>query len=110
MNSYYCLQCVERILGRIFLIVNICLWNDVVFFVTADKVDMTLAVLVYGSFQTQVLVDGTLELLTEVRYFLYEVFKLAALQCEENARCDGTYSNSRRCVVQEISLAEIFSL
>lgn len=110
VDAYYRLKGVQRIFRRVLLVVDIRLRNDIVLFVSADQVDVFLTVVVDRSLQTQLLIDSLVELGTEVGHLTDKFLQILQLQREEDGRSDGTHTDRRSSIVQQICLTKVFAV
>ena len=84
MNTDNGLQSVQRIFGRIFIIIDVSFGDNIILFVSADKVDVFFAVVVNGCFETQMIVNGIVELLAEIWSFADEFFQNGGIELKKN--------------------------
>ena len=110
MYTYYGLQGVERILCGVLLIVDVCLRDNVVLLVSANQVYVLLAVLVYGSLDAEVFLNGIAKLLAELRVIFDNLFEHRGVELQEYRVSHGTYRDGRVSSAEQVGLAKILAV
>ena len=109
MDTNNGLERVQRVFCWLVFVVDVSFWDDVVLFSSTYEVDVLLTMIVDRGFQSEMLINCLLELLTEIRNFLGEFLQFFAAKREEHSRCDGADTNRRRRVAQQVGFTEIFA-